>query len=308
MDDIRIFCNDKFEARRYLTLIEKELRRLNLSLNGQKTKIINLNPRLKKEKEAIADSYRKAFDLDKSKLSRFSKSRNVSIINEAFHLAIKVLLENVKENPTGSNSNERKLNQAITTIRRCVSKGVNLEKENNITQFIEEAGILMKERPWITPQVCTMIGVLDKKYISRKFWSEAIEIVLDAKFNIYPWQGYHLWLLLAKHKIDDVNLRKYASNYLDSNDETSRPIIAAMMIYMGTIDSDYRRVILRKYNEGFTHGNFQDRIALIVLRAIDSSEVSFNNDKIKAIHESLNYFKDKDLVYILVKRMILILI
>ncbi|WP_027471487.1 RNA-directed DNA polymerase [Saccharicrinis fermentans] len=298
MDDIRIFCNDKFEARRYLTLIEKELRRLNLSLNGQKTKIINLNPRLKKEKEAIADSYRKAFDLDKSKLSRFSKSRNVSIINEAFHLAIKVLLENVKENPTGSNSNERKLNQAITTIRRCVSKGVNLEKENNITQFIEEAGILMKERPWITPQVCTMIGVLDKKYISRKFWSEAIEIVLDAKFNIYPWQGYHLWLLLAKHKIDDVNLRKYASNYLDSNDETSRPIIAAMMIYMGTIDSDYRRVILRKYNEGFTHGNFQDRIALIVLRAIDSSEVSFNNDKIKAIHESLNYFKDKDLVYI----------
>lgn len=298
MDDIRIFCNDKFEARRYLTLIEKELRRLSLSLNGQKTKIINLNPRLKKEKEEIAESYRKPFDLDKSKLSRFSNSRNVSIINEAFHLAIKVLLENAKENSTGGNSNERKLNQAITTIRRCVSKGVNLEKENNISQFIEEAGILMKERPWITPQVCTMIGVLDKNFISNKFRSEAIEIVLDAKFNIYPWQGYHLWLLLAKHKIDDVNLRKYASNYLDSNDETSRPIIAAMMIYMGTIDSDYRRVILRKYNEGFTHGNFQNRIALIVLRAIESSEVSFSNDKIKAIHQSLNYFKDKDLVYI----------
>lgn len=298
MDDIRIFCNDKFEARRYLTLIEKELRRLNLSVNGQKTKIVNLSPRSKKEKKEVADSYRKTFDIDKSKLSRFSISRNVSIINEAFHLATKVLLENIKENPIGGNSNERKLNQAITTIRRCVSKGVNLEKENEISQFIEEAGILMKERPWITPQVCTMIGILDKNYISKRFWSEAVEIVLNPKFNIYPWQGYHLWLLLAKHKIDDVKLRKYASNYLDSNDEASRPIIAAMMIYMGTIDSDYRRVILRKYNEGFTHGNFQNRIALIVLRAIESSEVSFSDEQIKAIHGSLNYFKDKDLVYI----------
>lgn len=298
MDDIRIFCNDKFEARRYLTLIEKELRRLNLSLNGQKTKIINLNPRLKKEKEEIAASYRKPFDLEKSKLSRFSNSRNVSHINEAFHLAIKILLENVKENPTSDNSNERKLNQAITTIRRCVSKNVNLEKESNISQFIEEAGGLMKERPWVTPQVCTMIGVLDKSYIPNRFWSEAIEIVLDAKYNIYPWQGYHLWLLLAKHKIDDANLRKYASKYLDSNDETSRPIIAALMIYMGTIDSDYRRVILRKYNEGFTHGNFQERIALIVLRAIESSEIESNDTKVQAVHKSLNYFKNKDLVYI----------
>lgn len=67
---------------------------------------------------------------------------------------------------------------------------------------------------------------------------------------------------------------------------------------MGTIDSDYRRVILRKYNEGFTHGNFQNRIALIVLRTIESSEVSFNDAKAKAIHKSLNFFKNKDLVYI----------
>lgn len=204
MDDIRIFCNDTFEARRYLTLIEKELRRLNLSLNGQKTKIINLNPRLKKEKDEIADSYRKPFDLDKSKLSRFSNSRNVSLINEGFHLAIKILLDNLKEKPTASNYNEQKLNQAITTIRRCVAKGVKLEEESNISQFIEKVGNLMKERPWVTPQVCTMIGVLDKNYITNSFWSEAIEIVLEAKYNIYPWQGYHIWLLLAKHKINNI--------------------------------------------------------------------------------------------------------
>lgn len=299
MDDIRVFCNNKFEARRYLTMIEKELRRLNLSLNGQKTKIINLKPRLKKEKDEITTSYQKLFDLEKSKLSRFSNSRNVNHINEAFHIAIKFLLENVKENPIGSNSSERKLSQAINTIRRCVSKGVNLEEGSDITKFLDYAGTLMKECPWVTPQICTMIGVFDKKYIPIRFWNEAIEIVLDIKYNVYPWQGYHLWLLLAKHKIDDVNLKKYASKYLDANDETSIPVIAAMMIYMGTIDQDYRRVILRKYNEGFTHGsNFQERIALIVLRAIDPSVINFNDQKAKAVHDSLKCFKDKDLVYI----------
>lgn len=298
MDDIRIFCNDKFEARRYLNLVEKELRRLNLSLNGQKSKIINLKPRLKKEKDEIADTYLKPFDLEKCKLSRFSNSRNVSHINEAFHLAINILLRNIKDNPTGDNSDERKLNQAISTIRRCVSKSVNLKDESDVSQFINEAGSLIKERPWFTSHICTMIAIIDKSFIPQRFWSEAIETVLDAKYNIYPWQGYHLWLLLAKHKIDDPNLRKYASNYLDANDETSKPIIAAMMIYMGTIDNDYRRVILRKYNEGFTHGNFQKRIALIVLRAIESSEISFSDTQAQAVHKSLNFFKNKDLVYI----------
>ncbi len=298
MDDIRIFCDDKYDARRYLTLIEKELRRLNLSLNSQKTKIINLRPRLKKEKIKIIEMYRTPFNLDKSKLSRYSNSRNIGLLNESFHLAVNMLMENINENSTGNTANDRNLNKAINSIRKCISKGINLDSESDIGKFLAKAGDLIRERPWITPQICMMIGILEAKYIPESFWSKAIEIVLNSKYNIYPWQCYHLWLLLAKHKIDDKKLRQYASNFLDSNDGTSRPVIAAMMIYMGTIDIDYRRVIQRKYNDDFTQGNFQERVALIVLRSFESSDLSLKNDRIKAVHNSLNYFKDKDLVYI----------
>lgn len=298
MDDIRIFCDDVYTARRYLTLYEKELRRINLSLNGQKTKIINLRPRKKSEKDHVEEQYRKPFDLEKSKLSRFTNSRKIEHLNEAFHLAVKLILENIKESSMGNSDSERKLNQAINAIRRCSIKGVNLDQKSNINDFLKLAGELIKECPWFTPQICTMIGILETKHIPEIFWTRAIEIVLDEKYNTYPWQCYHLWLLFAKHKLVNDKLRKYASNYLDTNDETSKPVIAAMMIYMGTVDLNYRRVILRKYNESFTNGNFQERIALIILRSFDSTSISFKNVKNVAMHKSLNHFKDKDLVYI----------
>lgn len=298
MDDIHIFCNDVYEARKYLTLIEKDLRRLNLSLNGQKTKIINLRPKKKSEKEQINEQYRKPFDLEKSKLSRYTNSQKTELLNEAFHLSVKLLLENMKESLIGNSDSEIKLNQAINSVRRCTSKGVNIGQNSDINTFIIGAGELLKVRPWVTPQICTMIGIIETKNIPEIFWKKATEIALDEKYNTYPWQGYHLWLLFAKHKFDNVRLRKYASSYLDSNDETSTPVIAAMMIYMGTIDPDYRRVILRKYNEPFTRGNFQERIALIVLRSFDPSGISFISDKDKAIHKSLYRNKNKDLVFI----------
>ncbi len=42
MDDIKIFCKDKYEARRLLQLLEFEIKRCGLSINSQKTKILEL--------------------------------------------------------------------------------------------------------------------------------------------------------------------------------------------------------------------------------------------------------------------------
>lgn len=298
MDDIRIFCNDKYEARKYLILIEKELRRINLSLNSQKTSIVNLKPRLKKEKKEIEEAYRTFYDLEINKLSRFSNSRNHGLVNEAFHLAIRMLLENIGDASKLDKKSERKLSQAVKSIRKCVSRPVSLVNESEIIPFLEQAVELITERPWATPEICTMIAILDKSYIPDSFWEKASKLVLDDRFNIYPWQGYHLWLLFAKHKYNHKSLRQYASVCLDSNDGAAKPAIAGMMIYMGTIDTEYRRVLLRKYNNHFTQGNFQERIALIVLRAFETEDINIKDDRKKAIHRSLNYFKDKDLVFI----------
>lgn len=298
MDDIKIFCNDKYEARRFLSLLEMELRKLKLSLNGQKTKIIHLKPNESKEIEEITKTYQSFFDLKRSTLLRLANSSNQSIINEAFHLAVKVILEKIKEDSEGNLKDERTLSLALSTLKRCYAKGVIIDKDSKFQDLFSEAFNLLIEKPWITPQLCSLIGILNKKSIPKEFWNKIEEIVLKESYNIYSWQCYHLWLLFAKQKINSENLTKFASKLLRSNDEINKPVVAGLMIYMGSIDINYRRVILSKYKENFARGHFQERITLIVLRGFETEDIFNKKSPHKAIHKSLHIFKNKDLVYI----------
>ncbi|WP_108869131.1 RNA-directed DNA polymerase [Aquimarina aquimarini] len=298
MDDIKIFCNDKFEARRILRLLEMELRNLKLSINGQKTKIIDLKPNDVENKLEITNAYQSFFDLERSTLSRLANSSNQGIINEAFHLAIKIILEKIKEDSEGRLKDERTLSLALTTIKKCYAKGVTIDEKSKFQNLFSEAFNLLIEKPWITPQLCSLIGILDKESIPKEFWVKIEQIVLKDSYNIYSWQCYHLWLLFAKHKIKSVNLSQFASKLLKSNDEINKPVVAGLMIYMGSIDINYRRIILSKYKEGFARGHFQERITLIVLRGFETEDIFNKRSPHEAIHKSLHKYKNKELVYI----------
>jgi hypothetical protein len=298
MDDIKIFCNDKLEARRILSLLEMELRNLKLSLNGQKTKIIDLKPNDVENKLEITNAYQSFFDLERSTLSRLANSSNQGIINEAFHLAIKIILEKIKEDSEGRLKDERTLSLALTTLKKCYAKGVAIDEKSKFQDLFSEAFNLLIEKPWITPQLCSLIGILDKESIPKEFWAKIEQIVLNDSYNIYSWQCYHLWLLFAKQKIKSVNLSQFASKLLKSNDEINKPVVAGLMIYMGSIDINYRRIILSKYKEGFARGHFQERITLIVLRGFETEDIFNKRSPHEAIHKSLHKYKNKELVYI----------
>lgn len=298
MDDIKIFCNDKFEARRILSLLEMELRKLKLSLNGQKTKIIDLKPSDPVKKIEITNTYQSFFDIERSTLSRLANSSNQRIVNEAFHLAIKIILEKIKEDSEGELKDERTLSLALITLKKCYAKGVIIDKNSKFQDLFSEAFNLLIEKPWITPQLCSLIGILNPESIPKEFWIKIEEIVLKDSYNIYSWQCYHLWLLFAKQKIESVNLSQFASKLLKSNDEINKPVVAGLMIYMGSIDVSYRRIILSKYKEGFAKGHFQERITLIVLRGFETEDIFNKRSPHEAIHKSLHKYKNKELVYI----------
>lgn len=298
MDDIKIFCDDKFEARRILRLLEMELRNLKLSINGQKTEIVDLKPDSKEKKIEITYTYQSFFDIQRSTLSRLASSVNQTIINESFHLAIKIILEKIKEDSEGNLKDERTLSLALTTLKNCYAKGVIIDEDSKFKDLFSESFNLLIEKPWITPQLCSLIGILKKESIPKEFWIKMEEILLRESYNIYSWQCYHLWLLFAKQKIKSVNLSKFASKLLKSNDEINKPVVAGLMIYMGSIDINYRRIILSKYKEGFARGHFQERIILIVLRGFEKEDILKKKSPHEAIHKSLHNFKNKDLVYI----------
>jgi len=73
-----------------------------------------------------------------------------------------------------------------------------------------------------------------------------------------------------------------------------------MVIFICSVDSNYNRVILRKFGEDFTHGYFQNRLALISLRTF-SSELIDETKIDRSLKNSLkftNRFKNKNLVYV----------
>jgi hypothetical protein len=293
MDDIRIFCNNKYEARKLLQTMETELRRCHLSVNSQKTRIIELDSNTKKE-------YLNVYDLELNKVVRLKNSNNYAYLNESFHLSAKLLQDCLNEDVNDSDDTSRKLKVSLSVITNLGAKGISLQTQNGFSEDLETTINFLYDKPWITPQICKFLYVTPKDCFQPNWWKILETIVLDEKYNTYTWQTYQIWMLLAKHKYKKNSLVSFAVKSIERNDETIRPVIAAMMIYMGAIDENYRRVLLRKYGDNFTHGYFQNRISLISLRNFPTKIIPKKhiNKTIADSHEFLYKYKDKDLVYI----------
>jgi len=305
MDDIRIFCEDKYEARQILKIFEFELRRCHLSVNSQKTEIYTLVEEEKKSTkpdEKIREDYEKLFDIEINKIATLRKSENFVHRNDAFHLCVEILERSLEEEDINSSEDSsRKLNFALNTIAFLGQKDMNLFAwEHSFTKFFKLTINNLKDKPWITTQVCKVLNLVPSEVINREYLNTLKEIVLKHKYNTYSFQTYQIWLLLAKHKCNSADLKTYAIGQIEKNDETNRPVIASMIIYMCSVDHGYRRVILRKFGEGFAHGYFQNRIALVSLRnfppeIIDESNIS---KTLSTAHKFTHHFKDKDLVFV----------
>lgn len=304
MDDIRIFCSDQYEARRILQTFEFELRRCHLSVNSQKTEIYTLvddgdEESTTSKKRTI---FQRVFDLEVNKISRLRKSANYAYLNEAFHLSLDLLETHLtNEDSLSSDDSARRLNYALNTIAYLGIKNIKLlSEESKLKETIESAIGYLIDRPWITSQLCKVLNLMPSEIIKKEYLEDLKKIVLTEKFNTYSFQTYQVWLLFAKHKCFDFELKSYAVKQIEKNDETNRAVIAAMVIYVCSVDNGYRRVILRKFEEEFTHGYFQNRTALISLRAFPPERISEDkiNNTLKFSAEFTHKFKDKDLVFV----------
>lgn len=303
MDDIRIFCKDKFEARRILQIFEFELRRCYLSVNSQKTEIRTL-VETEEDRADASDLARTAFngifDMQVAKIARLRKSRNHVNLNEAFHQCIDLLKDKLIDGDDAMEDTAKKVNYAFNSLAVLAVKGINLtSKAANFKEVLLHTTESLKEKPWITSDVCKVLNLLPSEEI-LDFLPFLKEIILNNRFNTYSFQTYHIWLLLAKHKYFLSDLTKYAVEQIEKNDDTNRPVIAAMIIYMCSVDMDFRRVILRKIDDGFTHQYFQSRMALIAVRSFETNLIQSKNvhPTLKMAHKYLHRYADKALTYI----------
>lgn len=302
MDDIRIFCKDKYEARKILQTLEFELRRCHLSVNSQKTEIltfVNGEKANSANNECLRNMFDDCFDLELNKLSTLRKSENFVHRNEAFHLSIKLLEANLNEDLNTSEESSSKLNYSLNTIALLVKNDIN-SHTYKFEETIKSAVRSLKDKPWITTQICKVLNLIPTETIRKDFLDLLKIIVLDGRYNTYSFQTYQIWLLLAKHKCDSKDLRRYACEQIEKNDETNRAVIASMILYMCSVDVGYRRVILRKFGENFTHRYFQNRVALISLRSFptDIIDAKIIDKTLVNAHQFTHKYKNRDLIFV----------
>jgi hypothetical protein len=300
MDDIKIFCKDKYEARRLLQLLEFELKRCGLSINAQKTKILELmDGPIQNENWANRKIHFRQFNLELIKLRRLRKSTDPNYRNEAFHLSIKLLAKLLKqEDPLSEIESSRELNYLLSTLKVLVLKNISVINDEFLKLLIKSLGLL-KDNPWMTYQVCSILSLLNSYLVRKEFLAGLMPLVLDSRFNTFTYQNYQVWLLLAHHKCDDESLREFAINQIEKNDQTNEAGIASMIIYICSVDPHFHRVINRKLTEGkYRHSYFQSRLSLIAQRNLEITSIPEDE-----IHSSLkkappftNSFKNKDLV------------
>tara|TARA_B100002049_G_C16082024_1_gene377678 strand:- start:1702 stop:4092 length:2391 start_codon:yes stop_codon:yes gene_type:complete len=303
-DDIKILCRDKYEARKFLVLLEKELKRCQLSVNSQKTKIIEIvesysadsNSDLIVTREEIGNIFNPKIELIKV----LSKSSNYQYRNEAFHSAIKLLSDNINSDSNEIDEQSRNLTFALRIIEFLGKSRIHFQtNQNDLSKSLLKAVIVLKDKPWITPQVCKILSLLEPREFSDNFADELIELVLDKKFNLYPYQQFQIWLLFAKQKFKNKKLIMFATQQIEVNDSTQKATTSAQILYLSSVDKNFKRIILRKFEENFTNGYFQNRASLIALRSFDKLE-----PRRDAIHSSLSNsfpytskFGHKDLVF-----------
>jgi len=304
VDDIKILCSDKYEARKYLTLIEKELKRCHLSVNSQKTKIIEIlddnKTSVNSENVLSRNEFHKIYNLELEKIKVLSKSINYQNRNEAFHCAIKLLNESINVDENENDEQSRNLSLSLRIIEDLGRSKIHfLTDKNALFTSLKKAVSTLKDKPWITYQLCKILSLLEDEDFKANFLGDLKKLVLDERYNLYPYQQFQIWLLLSKQKIHDKKLIQFASQRVEVNDKTQTATTASQILYLSTVDKNFKRILLRKLNENFTDGYFQNRVSLIALRSFNLIEPQEHalHDSLKESFRFTSKFGNKDLVY-----------
>lgn len=298
MDDMYFVANNIYEARDLLQTIEKHLRKIDLSLNAQKIQFVKLDD--KKDKKVFLKELA-LFDYEKSKIKYLLRSSSKGKRMNAIALLIeqlKTALRPVKDNKTSNKDRALKFSMSAFS-------SLYLQIDSYWEEFYKALITLTEEQvdmPDHTPLICRVISSIGRRNIN-KIKGAVKKLLLRQYGSIYEWQAYHLWMLMAHLRYDDEELMKFAVNEFEKNDETRRVEIAAIMIYIVTINPKYTRIILHKMRDGQLHGNLQYRCAMIALRSLNHQVIDkevmaeIGNESLYLSHEYLNKNKNKPLIF-----------
>ncbi len=252
MDDIRIVCKNKFEARKALKDLILELRKKGLNVNSKKTKILDYDN--SEQREEINKSLSNA-DPRINQIEALLKSRNSRDIRSA----IPILQTKVLSLIENDNTLDREFRYCINRLER-IARNENLSVKINFKPITDRILTELVDQPWSSDAFTRYLGSvkLDQDEIQK-----IREFLLDKNKNIYEWQSFYLWNLLTRHQIKDEELVQTARRNIENRVDI--PSVAASCLYLGANgDMNDKKFVAENFNKFNDH--ITQRFALIAVK------------------------------------------
>ena len=216
VDDIRIICRDRFHARKAIKMLSEELRKIDLSLNGYKTKILEYGS---SEHEEFIDD--KTIELDRINALLKTKKRNIVAIA---YQDVKNKLEECLENDEYDSRKFRFFINRMATIARCK----DIKRPENY---------YAKIRRNILKAIVTHPSSMDRYYeflssieLTDEDMDKLFEYLSNEELSIYSWQNYSLWKLFVLNNYKREKLLVLATRQINVQKEASA---AGAILYLG---------------------------------------------------------------------------
>ncbi|MEW5894446.1 MAG: RNA-directed DNA polymerase [Candidatus Omnitrophota bacterium] len=250
MDDIKLICNDKFEARKALKTLIVKLREIGLSVNPRKTEIIEPGS----EKHNI---FLKHDSVHLEVIDSMLQSKKKPLVAFAF-LKIKDGLEKILTTEDRQSAEFRFYVNRICKIALCK----DIAKPEGFFDAITE-GILGSfiDAPEAMDQYYLYLTAIKLK---ENDLNKIQSFILDLKVCIYSWQNYLIWKILAYHHYCTKDLVSHAKKILREDSANA----AGAILYLGKCGCLEDKI---KIAEHFKEMNnfFHQRHALIGLQEVD---------------------------------------
>lgn len=295
MDDIRVVCRSKREARVALVELSLALESLgNLSLNDAKTHLFNAKTDKVKLTRYLPSNDTRLEQIDS--LLRSGTRRGTQI---AVTMTLKLLGKTLEDEPAQDPDRNRKLSFCVQRLSRFARQPylAGLVKWANLVPMLISS---IQEQPWMSQTITTLMISIPKKNFSDRHQADLIELVVSDEAAVYDWQVYHLFLFFARHRIKDPRLIKKAFEGLAGrSDVRSYGLVAGACIYLVSID--YEQYV-DEVETALTSGRLTDRLsqraAVISLRRRPTDEIDWRGlpSSLRKGHEELHGSEEAEFV------------
>lgn len=260
MDDIRIVCKNKFEARKVLKLLVKELRKKGLNVNSKKTQILDLN---NSDHRLLANEALQKNDKQIDQIESLLKSRKARGVQIAVPMLRKKTISLIESGGTL----DRHFRFCVNRLERLV-RIPELKSKLDLDEITNTIISELINQPWSTDSFARYLISVP---LSENQLQKIANILLDHEKNIYEWQEYHIWriLIYRNYKCSDL-LDKARENLIHR--ATDIPIVGGSALYLCAIgDGNDRKQIADNFQN--LNNFFSQRIALIGIKNLDYASI-----------------------------------